>query len=113
MRECGAGVRDVMHDGCPTACVEDAAFCYVGVFKAHVSVGFFHGAGLADPSGLLLGNGKRMRHVKVSPGADLDAQALEALVVAAHADVERRLASEQKASPGGAPGIVKRGRRNG
>ncbi|MGE0653056.1 MAG: hypothetical protein AB7P12_15105 [Alphaproteobacteria bacterium] len=37
MRQCGDDVREVMHDGCPGACVEDAAFAYVNVFKAHVS----------------------------------------------------------------------------
>jgi fatty-acyl-CoA synthase len=35
-----------MHDGCPTACVGDAAFGYVGVFGAHANVGFFYGAEL-------------------------------------------------------------------
>ena len=53
MRGCGADVRELVHDGCPTACVEDAAFAYVGTFSAHVNVGFFQGASLADPSGLL------------------------------------------------------------
>jgi hypothetical protein len=26
MRQCGGDVRELMHDGCPTACVDDAAF---------------------------------------------------------------------------------------
>jgi len=38
----------VLHDGAPTACVADAAFAYVNAFKAHVNVGFFRGAELAD-----------------------------------------------------------------
>jgi hypothetical protein len=84
-----------MHDGCPTACVEDAAFGYVGVFRAHANVGFFHGAELKDPAGLLQGTGKRMRHVKVKPGVALDAAALEALIDAAYADMKRRLAMER------------------
>lgn len=41
MRDCGNDVRELMHDGHPTACVGDAAFAYVNVFKAHVNVGFF------------------------------------------------------------------------
>ncbi|MEI9965905.1 MAG: DUF1801 domain-containing protein [Caulobacteraceae bacterium] len=57
-----------MHDGHPTACVGDAAFAYVDAFRAHVNVGFFHGAALDDPAGLLEGTGKRMRHVKPSLG---------------------------------------------
>ena len=91
MRSCGDDVRDVMHDGCPTACVEDAAFAYVAVFKAHANVGFFHGAELEDPKGLLEGTGKRMRHVKVRPGGALDSVALEALIDAAYAEMKLRL----------------------
>src|SRR5262245_11828754 len=64
MRLCGADVRELMHDGCPVACVEDAPFGYVNVFKKHVNVGFFHGVVLEDPAGLLEGTGKNMRHVK-------------------------------------------------
>jgi hypothetical protein len=92
MRQCGRDVREVMHDGCPTACVRDAAFGYVGVFTAHANVGFFRGAELDDPTGLLQGSGRRMRHVKVKPDAHLDAAALEALVHAAYTDMKRRLA---------------------
>jgi len=91
MRACGDDVREVMHDGCPTACVEDAAFGYVAVFRAHANVGFFRGAELEDPTSLLEGTGKRMRHVKVRPGDPLDAAALEALIEAAYADMKLRL----------------------
>ena len=41
MRECGDDVREVLHDGHPTACVGDAAFGYVNAFTVHVNVGFF------------------------------------------------------------------------
>jgi hypothetical protein len=98
MRKCGSDVREVMHDGCPTACVQDAAFGYVGVFTAHANVGFFHGAELEDPTGLLEGGGRRMRHVKVKPGVDLDAGALDALIRAAYTDIKRRLAEAQRVS---------------
>jgi hypothetical protein len=74
--------------------VEDAAFAYVGVFKAHVSVGFFFGAELDDPAGLLEGSGKRMRHVKCRPGALPDAAALQLLIEAAYADIKSRLELE-------------------
>ena len=91
MRECGDDVQELMHDGCPVACVGDVPFGYVNVFKAHVNVGFFLGAELADPTGLLEGTGRRMRHVKVKPGVSLDVAALGALVQAAYADVRSRL----------------------
>jgi uncharacterized protein YdhG (YjbR/CyaY superfamily) len=91
MRQCGTDVRELMHDGCPTACVGDAPFAYVNAFKAHVNVGFFHGAALADPQGLLEGSGKHMRHVKVKPGKVLDGATLEALINAAYRDIVARL----------------------
>ena len=94
MRACGDDVRELMHDGQATACVGDAAFGYVGVYKAHVNVGFFLGAELPDPAGLLEGTGKRMRHVKVKPGVDLDSAALRALIDAAYADTRSRLRTE-------------------
>ena len=93
MRGCGADVTELMHDGCPTACVADAAFAYVGAYKAHVNVGFFHGADLPDPAGLLEGGGVRMRHVKVRWGQPVDDAALQALIAAAYADIRARLRS--------------------
>ena len=91
MRRCGGDVRELMHDGCPTACVGDAAFGYVNAFKDHVNVGFFFGALLKDPAGLLEGTGKRGRHVKLRPGSDVDSAALAGLVDAAYADIRARL----------------------
>jgi len=92
MRGCGADVRELLHDGCPVACVGDAPFGYVNAFKAHASVGFHHGAALIDPAGLLQGEGKHMRHVKLRPGKELDVEALNALIAAAYHDIRRRLA---------------------
>lgn len=91
MRGCGPDVRELMHDNCPTACVEDAAFGYVAAFAGHVNIGFFHGSTLPDPAGILEGAGKRMRHVKLRPGAPLDDAALGALIDAAYRNVRSRL----------------------
>jgi hypothetical protein len=91
MRQCGADVRELMHDGCPTACVHDAAFGYVNAFTNHVNVGFFFGALLKDPARLLEGTGKRGRHVKLHPGRTVDSAALAALVDAAYVDILARL----------------------
>jgi hypothetical protein len=93
MRECGDDVREVLHDGYPTACVEDAAFAYVGAFKAHVNVGFFRGAEIADPGGLLEGTGKFMRHVKLWPDRKVDGAMLK-LIKSAYTDMKRRLQAE-------------------
>ena len=95
MRECGEDVRELIHDGCPVACVGDAAFGYVNVFRAHASVGFFYGAELVDPMGLLEGSGKRMRHVKLKPTADVRSAALGALIDAAYTDIKARLELER------------------
>jgi hypothetical protein len=91
MRRCGSDVRELMHDGHPTACVEDAAFGYVNAFKDHVNVGFLFGALLKDPARLLEGTGKRGRHVKLRPGRDIDSAALARLVDAAYIDIRARL----------------------
>ena len=91
IRRCSKDVTELMHDGCATACIGDIPFAYVGVYKAHVNVGFYLGSTLADPKRLLLGKGKRMRHVKVKPGEELDSAALSALIDAAYDAVNSRL----------------------
>jgi hypothetical protein len=91
MRRCGSDVRELMHDGCPTACVDDAAFGYVGAYADHVNVGFFFGALLNDPARLLEGTGKRGRHVKLRPGHEVDSAALARLIDAAYVDIRSRL----------------------
>ena len=91
MRKCGSDVRELLHDGHPTACVNDAAFAYVNAFKAHVNVGFFRGAEIADPEGLLEDTGRFMRHVKLKPGSDMDTSALERLIDTAYTDMRERL----------------------
>jgi hypothetical protein len=91
MRETGDDVRELMHDGCPVACVGDAPFGYVNAFTAHVNVGFFHGASLPDPAGLLEGTGKFMRHVKLKPGLVKSSVALGRLIEEAYSDIKVRL----------------------
>ena len=80
IRHSGSDVRELMHDTYATACVQDAPFAYVAVFKAHVNVGFFHGVSLQDPARLLVGTGKSMRHVKLVPGIPVDDMSLEKLI---------------------------------
>ena len=91
MRECGDEVRELLHDGCPTACLGDAAFGYVNAFTSHVNVGFFQGASLSDPARLLQGTGKFMRHVKLIPGTAANAAALRRLIEAAYTDIKARV----------------------
>ena len=94
MRQCGDDVRELLHDGHPTACVDGAAFGYVNAFTAHVNVVFFRGAEIADPEGLLEGTGRFMRHVKLKPGREVDARALGSLINVAYVDIKQRLRAE-------------------
>ena len=91
MRKCGDEVRELLHDGCPTACLGDAPFGYVNVFTSHVNVGFFHGAAIPDPDRLLQGDGRFMRHVKLKPGTPINAAALSSLIDAAWSDIKDRV----------------------
>ena len=91
MRKCGDEVRELLHDGCPVACLGDVPFGYVNVFKSHVNVGFFQGAGLPDPAKLLQGTGKFMRHVKLKPGMAAHATELSRLIDAAFSDIKARV----------------------
>ncbi len=95
MRACGDDVRELVHDGAPTACVDDAGFAYANAFTAHVNVGFFRGAELPDPDGLLEGSGRFMRHVKLRPGQAVNEAALRRLVQAAYLDMRRRVEAER------------------
>lgn len=91
MRNCGDEVREILHDGCPVACLGDAPFGYVNAFTAHVNVGFFHGASLPDPARLLQGSGRFMRHVKLRPGRPADDASLRTLIETAYADIKARV----------------------
>jgi hypothetical protein len=95
MRSCGPDVVELLHDGHPTACVENVAFGYVNAFRAHVNVGFFLGALLNDPARVLQGTGRFMRHVKVPPGVSANEAALRELIKAAYDDTKARLAARQ------------------
>ena len=96
IRACGEDVTELMHDRAPTACVGEAAFAYVAAFTAHLNIGFYQGADLPDPAGLLQGAGKRMRHAKVKWGEPVDEAALGALIEAAYRDVRQRVAEASR-----------------
>ncbi len=91
MRRCGDEVRELVHDGCPVACLGDAPFAYVNVFSSHVNVGFFHGNALPDPHRLMQGNGKFMRHVKLRLGLVTDIGSLNRLIELAYSDIKIRV----------------------
>ena len=40
-------------------------YTYIAIQASHINFGFYHGASLRDPTGLLEGTGKELRHIKV------------------------------------------------
>jgi hypothetical protein len=91
MRGAGRDVEELLHDGYPIVCIDEAPFAYVNAYRDHVNVGFYYGALLDDPAHLLEGTGRRGRHVKLRPGREIDAVALRDLVAAAYADIKLRV----------------------
>jgi hypothetical protein len=63
-------------------------YAYLSAHAAHVNLGFYHGASLRDPEGLLEGTGRRLRHVKIRGMADARRPAVRRLL--ARAIAERR-----------------------
>ncbi|WP_420631029.1 DUF1801 domain-containing protein [Candidatus Leptofilum sp.] len=58
-------------------------FCYIGVFKQRINLGFYYGADLPDPENLLEGSGKKLRHIKISRPEQLESEAVRTLVTVA------------------------------
>jgi hypothetical protein len=51
-------------------------FAYIKAFPKTVNVGFWRGAELDDPQGVLIGEGERMKHITLRSVADLDPEQL-------------------------------------
>lgn len=66
--------------------------CYIAPQKNYVNLGFFFGAHLHDPQHLLVGEGKRMRHIKVRSCEDASNPALEQLLKEAWKDAPDSIA---------------------
>ena len=66
-------------------------FCYIGAFKRHVNLGFYYGAILPDPQGLLEGTGKNLRHIKVNTLEAVDQPAVRDMLRAAHKERKETL----------------------
>jgi hypothetical protein len=58
-------------------------FCYLGLFKNHMNLGFYYGADLPDPQGLLEGTGKLLHHIKITSGDQLEMPVVHRLLEAA------------------------------
>lgn len=51
--------------------------CYIKAFSKYVNIGFWRGAELEDPTGLLQGTGDRMRHIKLAAVTDIRKKILQ------------------------------------
>ena len=51
-------------------------FCYIGAHRDHANLGFYYGAELPDPDGLMEGTGKKLRHIKVRDTEGIDLSSL-------------------------------------
>ena len=58
-------------------------YAYIAPQTSYVNLGFYHGAALDDPSGLLEGAGKKLRHVKICTISDATTRELATLLKAA------------------------------
>ena len=63
-------------------------YAYIAVQTAHINLGFYHGASLDDPVGLLEGTGKALRHIKFRSLAAVQSPAVAHLLQ--QAIVERK-----------------------
>ncbi len=66
-------------------------YAYIAVQTSHINLGFYHGASLPDPAGLLEGTGKALRHVKIRDVAATRNRAVAALLREAIADRRRHV----------------------
>lgn len=64
---------------------------YVTVFETHINLGFFFGGFLPDPERLLVGSGKRMRHIKLRSLQESENPAIPGLLAQAWSDGLKRV----------------------
>ena len=65
-------------------------FCYIGVQRNYVNLGFYYGAQLSDPEQLLEGTGNNLRHIKIKTVDDVDRPSIRQMI-------EQSLAERQQA----------------
>lgn len=83
-------VAETMKWNNPCFVVDGSNCLYVAAQDGYVNLGFYEGAHLEDPTDLLEGTGKSMRHVKIRSAAALEDPELAELVsgAVAHAREE-------------------------
>ena len=59
-----------------------AGICQIGIYRDHVRLGFIHGAFLLDPQGLLVGEPKYKKHIRLYHYDEVPWEYLRQLIVA-------------------------------
>ena len=67
------------------------AYAYIMPKATYVNLGFYNGAALVDPAGLIEGTGKRLRHVKVYSSQEAEQPALHQLIETAKVERQQAL----------------------
>jgi hypothetical protein len=62
-------------------------YAYIAPQTEHVNLGFYHGAVLKDPTGLLEGAGKNLRHIKIRSLSEVSKKELGDLLKASLAEI--------------------------
>ncbi|HLL06785.1 MAG TPA: DUF1801 domain-containing protein [Myxococcaceae bacterium] len=79
IREVAPEATESMKWGQPVYDV-NGPFAHIKAYRNHVNFGFWRGADLTDPKGILKGTGSRMRHVELRSPEDVDTATLQAMV---------------------------------
>jgi hypothetical protein len=66
-------------------------YAYIAPQKNHVNLGFYHGAALSDPGGMLEGTGKNLRHTKIRSVATAEDARIIALVAESITEIRQSL----------------------
>jgi hypothetical protein len=69
-------------------------YAYIAPQTKYVNLGFYHGAALKDPAGMLEGAGKNLRHVKVRSLSEVSKTELGDLLKASLAEIKRAVKSK-------------------
>jgi len=88
-------------------------FCHIVTYSTHVNLGFNRGAQVPDPSGLMVGSGKSIRHITIRDRNELEHPAIRRYVQAAIQQVDRPASKpvpvqNAKGRRGGTPKIIER-----
>jgi hypothetical protein len=84
------GAQEFIYHDAVGYSINDSPFdriCYIAPQKkGYINFGFFFGAGLPDPKKLLVGEGKRLRHIKIRSMEEAQNPALAKLIAATWKD---------------------------